>query len=155
MSEKYKSNPSQINEVKFIKTIDIDGDTFINYRNGSIEIFKKENDLTEEDRLELSWRITPIFDEVKKYETRKLDGIKAVNQMMSELRVNSIQNGYPREINRTIEKAFDGVSYNLVTYGWWISALEECNLVEINGYVTQGLKDRIKLVLETYIAANY
>lgn len=92
--------------------------------------------------------------EVLNYEKRQRDGLNAVNNLMSELRLNAIKNNYPREINKSIELAFENVTRNILL-GWWISAKEECELVQIQGYVTQGLKDRVYNSITTYISNNY
>lgn len=89
-----------------------------------------------------------------KYEQRQKDGLVAINNLMSELRLNSIQHNYPREVNKSIEIAFESVTKNILL-GWWISAKEECELVQVQGYVTQGLKDRIYNTITTYISNNY
>ncbi len=97
----------------------------------------------------------PITSEVINYDKRKQDGIMAVAQLMSELKLNSEANGYPRAINKSIEEAFKDVTYNLVSLGWWISAKECCELVVVEGYVTQTLYDRIYSTICNYIIANY
>lgn len=95
-----------------------------------------------------------ILIEAQKYEKRQLDGRNEVNNLMSELRLNSIANSYPREVNKSIEDAFAKVTSNILI-GWWVSAQEECLLVPVGGYVSQELHDRIRTTIENYIAENY
>jgi hypothetical protein len=95
-----------------------------------------------------------ISDEFILYENRQFDGMKSLNLLMAELRLNSVQNNYPREVNKSIETAFEGV-INSIQLGWWVTAKEKCELVPVAGYVTQQLWDRIYLTITQYIAANY
>lgn len=96
----------------------------------------------------------PVDVEARKYEQRQQDGLKAVNSLMSELRLNSLANNYPREVNKAIEDAFAKVTSNILL-GWWVSAKEECEIVPVGGYVTQALKDRIYTTITSYITNNY
>ena len=96
----------------------------------------------------------PISDEFIQYEKRQRDGLQSLNLMMAELRLNSIQNNYPREVNKSIEEAFSGV-INAIQLGWWVTAKEKCELVVVEGYITQDLWDRIYGTITNYIAANY
>ena len=96
----------------------------------------------------------PIHVEKKKYEQRQLDGILAINELMAELRLNSIENELPREVNRSIEHAFEKVT-NAILIGWWVTAKEECEEVIVGGYVTQELWDRIYNTINQYISENY
>ena len=96
----------------------------------------------------------PIKDEAERYVQRQLDGVNAVNSLMSELRLNSIVNNYPRVVNKTIEDSFKKVTHNILI-GWWVSAKEECEVVQVNDFVTQALKDRIMNTIVAYIEVNY
>jgi hypothetical protein len=96
----------------------------------------------------------PISDEFIQYEKRQRDGLQSLNLMMAELRLNALQNNYPREVNRSIEEAFAEV-INSIQLGWWVTAKEKCELVPVAGYVTQELWDRIYNTITNYIAANY
>ena len=73
---------------------------------------------------------------------------------MSELRLNSLENDFPRIVNKTIEDEFMKVT-EAVERGWWITAKEECEIVVVGGYVSQELYDRIYLTITNYILENY
>lgn len=92
--------------------------------------------------------------EVIRYRKRKEDGISMYFNMMSELRLNSIANNYPRIVNATIEETFKLVREYIVD-GQWITAKEKCELVVVSGYITQELYDRIYTTITNYIALNY
>ena len=98
--------------------------------------------------------INPIDAEALMYEKRQKDGLAAINRLMSELRLNALANNYPRIINQTIENAFSEVTKNILL-GWWVTAKEKCELVEVGGYVSQALKDRIYNTITNYISENY
>ena len=95
-----------------------------------------------------------IHNEFLMYEKRRNDGLIALNKLMSELRLLSKMNGSPREVNKSIENAFDKVTKNIMI-GWWITAKEECELVPVGGYVTQELWNRIYNTINSYISENY
>lgn len=91
------------------------------------------------------------------YLKRINDGEKAVNALMSELRNSAKLSPDPeaaRTINRNIELAFEKVTQN-VLWGWWVTAKEQCELVPIQGYVTQALWDRVYNTITEYISENY
>jgi hypothetical protein len=97
----------------------------------------------------------PVFLEAEKYEyKRAADGVKAFYELMAELRLNSLMNGYPRAVNKYIERKLINVR-NEVCLGQWLSAREYLDEVIIEGYLTQALYDRVKDKLDTYIAENY
>jgi len=85
---------------------------------------------------------------------RKEDGINAFFYLMSELRLLSIANSYPREVNKFIERKLKNVR-DEVCLGQWISAREYLDEVIVEGYLTQELYDRVKNTIDTYIATNY
>ena len=95
-----------------------------------------------------------VTEEKKRYDQRVLDGQNANLMLMAELRLNSIQNNLPREVNKYIEEKLELVRSQVVS-GQWISAREKLDLVVVEGYLTQELYDRIKLKLDTYISENY
>jgi len=96
----------------------------------------------------------PLNEEIEKYNQRQYDGKVAIINLMAELRLAAIANGYPRDVNRAIENAFWEVAI-AVNNGWWITAKEKCELVPVGGYVTQELWDRIHGKIVAYIAQNY
>ncbi len=91
------------------------------------------------------------------YIKRQRDGQEAVSALMSELRNTAKLNPnqeIARSINRGIEVAFEKVTLN-VQQGWWVTAREQCELVPVEGYVTQALWDRIYSTITNYISENY
>lgn len=98
---------------------------------------------------------TMLAQEVEFYiNKRQNDGVKAFFNLMAELRLMSLQNGYPRAINKYIERKLKQVR-DEVCLGQWISAREYLDEVVVEGYLTQELYDRVKNTLDTYIAQNY
>ncbi len=97
---------------------------------------------------------SPITDRTVKYYKRQEDGIHAHLSLMSELALTSEANGYPREVNASIETAFKEVK-DEIRAGQWISAKEACELVSVGGYITQELYDRIYTTITNYISVNY
>lgn len=98
--------------------------------------------------------INRIELEKHRYDKRVTDGQSAYLMLMAELRLNSITNNLPREVNREIEEKLESVRIQVVS-GQWISALEKLQAVQVGGYLTQQLYDRIQTSLTEYIAANY
>lgn len=96
-----------------------------------------------------------IKEEAYRYtEQRQKDAVIEVNTLMAELRIQAQQNNHPREVLRSIEDTFKPVTDALL-WGWWVTALEEVNEIEVGGFVTQELYDRIKNRIEEYIQENY
>lgn len=97
----------------------------------------------------------PVYAETVNYlYRRKIDGEQAFFELMAELRLNSIVNSLPREVNKYIERKLKNVR-DEVLLGQWISAREYLDEVVVEGYLTIELWDRVKDKLDTYIAANY
>lgn len=96
----------------------------------------------------------PILAEKLKYDQRCADGQHAYLMLMAELRLNSIENELPREVNKDIEERLENVRQQVVS-GQWISALEKLQAVQVGGYLTQELYDRIEATITNYIQANY
>lgn len=115
--------------------------------------------LKEKEHIEIPAVKTPLEEAIDVesdiYRKRLKDGQDAVRNMMSELRLNSQANNYPRSVNKAIEDAFKGVSDALSIYGWWVTAKEELDEIVVSEVVTQEFWDRINLVITTYIAENY
>lgn len=95
-----------------------------------------------------------ISAEIQLYNRRREDGINAAVALISELRLNSINNNLPRAVLKDIETAFAKVDDN-IRKGWWITAKEECEAVTVGGNVTQELWERIYNTITAYIAQNY
>jgi len=99
-------------------------------------------------------KVDLLASEIALYDKRIFDGRVALISLMSELRLNSMVNNYPRIVNASIENAFWEVAI-AINNGWWITAKEKCDLVPVAGYVTQPLWDRIHTKITDYIAQNY
>jgi len=95
-----------------------------------------------------------LASEIALYDKRIFDGRVALISLMSELRLNSLVNNYPRIVNASIENSFWEVAI-AINNGWWITAKEKCELVPVAGYVTQPLWDKIHNKIVDYIAQNY
>lgn len=96
-----------------------------------------------------------IINEALLYSNKRaIDGQKAFFELMAELRLNSIQNNYPREVNKFIERKLKNVRDEVIL-GQWLSAKEYLDEVTVESYLTQQLWDRINLKLTTYIDENY
>lgn len=97
----------------------------------------------------------PIYAETVNYlYKRKVDGEKAFFELMAELRLNSLANSLPREVNKYIERKLKNVRDEVIL-GQWLSAREYLDEIVVEGYLTQALYDRVKDKLDTYIAENY
>lgn len=96
----------------------------------------------------------PIDEEHFIYLKRTEDGKKAFYELMSELRLNSISNNLPREVNKFLERKLKNVR-DEVCLGQWVSAREYLDEVTIEGYLTQEFFDRVKNTLDNYISLNY
>lgn len=98
--------------------------------------------------------VDPILLETLRYKQRTSDGVDAYLGLMSELRLNSIANGLPRIVNKTIESKLKLVRDEVIN-GQWISAKEALSVVTPDAFLSQELIDRINTKLTEYIAANY
>ncbi len=97
----------------------------------------------------------PIYLETLKYMSkRRLDGEQAFFGLMAELRLHSLQNDLPREVNKYIERKLRDVR-DEVLLGQWISAREYLDEVVVEGYLTIELFNRVKDTLDNYILENY
>lgn len=96
----------------------------------------------------------PLKQEVSKYRQRITDGVEFIATVTAELRINSVDNELPRSINQEIQATFSEVM-SALSYGLWISAKEKCELITIEGNVTQELWDRIYNTITDYIAVSY
>lgn len=98
--------------------------------------------------------LSPIEEEKLKYDQRVKDGMDEYLMLMAELRLNSIANNLPREVNKYIEEKLESVRIQVVSGQWW-SALEKLETVVVESYLTQELYDRIYLKITTYISESY
>jgi len=98
---------------------------------------------------------TMVADEVNFYiNKRQNDGVRAFFNLMAELRLFSLQNNLPRVVNKYIERKLKQVR-DEVCLGQWISAREYLDEVVVEDYLTSELYNRVKNILDTYIAENY
>ena len=101
---------------------------------------------------------TPIQEQINLekdlYKKRVRDGQDMSAALMAELRVMSIANNLPREVNKFIEEKLERVKIN-VDRGWWITALEELEAQQPISFFTQDLYNRIHDTISNYIAENY
>jgi len=96
-----------------------------------------------------------IIDEALFYENKRaIDGQRAFFELMAELRLNSVQNNLPREVNKFIERKLKNVRDEVIL-GQWVSAKEYLEEVTIESYLTIDLYNRIMNKLNTYITENY
>lgn len=92
--------------------------------------------------------------EYELYVKRREDGIRMFLELISELRLVSKANSLPREWLRELEGIFEKVQ-RAVESGQWKTAQEECELIPVDGLVTQQLYDRIYNAIVSYIATSY
>ncbi len=126
-------------------------------KDADIAIYQKTSILSEgfTDVTQFYSNVSSFLDDEKiKYNQRIEDGKELSIQMMSELRLNSINLNLPREVNKYIEEKLDLVKLN-IDRGWWISAKEEMEVVVVESYLTQDLYDRIMGYITEYIDNNY
>jgi len=98
--------------------------------------------------------VSEIENEKINYIKRVVDGKDAFLNIVAELRLFSIDNNLPREVNKEIEQKLKQVR-NEVVLGQWKTAREELDLVIVEGYLNQAFFDRIKKKLDDYIEENY
>lgn len=96
-----------------------------------------------------------LKQEIELYINKRMqDGLKAFVSLMAELRLYSMANSLPRDVNKYIEEKLRKVR-NEVILGQWVSGKEMLDEVVVEGYLTQELWDRVNTVITDYIAANY
>ena len=88
------------------------------------------------------------------YLKRIEDGQLMSIYLMSELRLESVINGYNRDVNRYIEIKLDKVKIN-IDRGWWVTALETLENIVVESYFTQELYDKLHNTITNYILINY
>lgn len=140
-----------------VQEVDENGDEFSKYLTRDKKIvldYLTSIPKSEADALPFIHTVNAIELERARYDKRCIDGQSAYLMLMAELRLNSITNNLSREVNKEIEEKLESVRIQVVS-GQWISAREKLAMVQVGGYLTQELYDRIKLALDNYIAQNY
>jgi len=127
---------------------------FTNKEGVSFSIQEVVNEIDKLNLNEFEYTKTDIELESDLYEKRILDGVEMSKNLMAELRVNSKVNNYPRAVNKYIEEKLDKVKTN-IDRGWWITALEELEVVTVDSYFSQELYDRVHATISGYISLNY
>lgn len=136
-----------------------------NISNGQWYVLDENGaDLPAKDLIEVSAYINQIDSlsdnelsyliEKDRYNKRRSDGIKLIEDMSSQLRINRIRTGGDRNNTVHIQQLLNQTIIHLRT-GWWISAQETLSAIAVDAIFTQQLKDSLLSQVNTYIANNY